>query len=242
MSVKRTSSQMGGGAPSTRRIVRAKRTVIGNVGGKIPASRSTLAQAKSPFGTKREMTFLYENELTALAAATSQIVSVMSNSLFDFDQSGLFGNKQPLFYDAMLSAAGPYRQYRVKSWKTTYTVMNNTASPITVWAIPPVSATAEIDSAAEADNFPGTKSLYLGSVGTSKDSGTITVYGHVDDVYGANADLDTLTGNYNANPNSPCYQGIYVKAADGSTALSSVYVAVRHEAYTTLGLVDAIVS
>jgi len=222
----------------------AKTSTLGNIGGKVSRNMTTLNLAKGPFASKKFMTFLYENELTAIPSANVNALSVMSNSLFDFDQTSTatFGNKQPLYYDALMSASGPYKQYKVISWKTTYTILNqSTAVPITVWAIPPISATSEIDSAAEADNFPGSKSLYLGPVGSSKNMGTVTIYGHTDDVYAAQAALDTLAGAYNANPLSPCYQGLIIKGSDGTTA-PLVYVAVRHEAYTELGVVDSLVS
>lgn len=234
----------GGEHPKKRSRVQSKKNSVGNIGGRVSASNTTLAKAKGPFAATKYMTFVYENELTAIPSATAQGLPVMANSLYDFDQTGggTFGNKQPLYMDSLLTSSGPYKQYRVISWKTTYTVFNLSAStPITVWAIPPVSATAEIDSAAEADNFPGCKSLYLGPQTSSKNMGEVTVYGHTDDVYAAQSSLDTLTAQWNANPLSPVYQGLYIKASDGSTA-PSVYVAIRHEAYTQLGLVDSLVS
>lgn len=233
-----------GGENAKKRKMQVKKNVVGNIGGRVSASNTTLAKAKGPFAATKYMTFVYENELTAIPSATAQSLPVMANSLYDFDQTSgnTFGNKQPLYMDSLLTSSGPYKQYRVISWKTTYTVFNlSTSTPITVWAIPPVSATAEIDSAAEADNFPGSKSLYLGPQTSSKNMGEVTVYGHTDDVYSAQSSLDTLTAQWNANPLSPIYQGLYIRASDGSTA-PSVYVAVRHEAYTQLGLVDSLVS
>lgn len=241
--VKRSSSMLTPGGSRTFKKRKTTRNIVGNIGGRVSASATTLARSKGPFAATKYMTFLYENELTVMGGASvTTPLSVMSNSLFDFDKNGIFGNKQPLYFDTLLSASGPYKQYRVISWKTTYTIINNSGStPITVWAIPPVSAAAEIDSAAEADNFPGCKSLYLGNNGSSKNQGTLTVFGHVDDVYPAQKGLDSLAAAYNADPLSPCYQGLIIRASDGVTA-PSVYVAVRHEAYTQLGVVDSLVS
>lgn len=241
--VKRSSSMLApGGSQSTKRR-KTTRNVVGNIGGRVRPGSTTLARAKGPFTNTKLMTFIYENELTVMTGSTNvTALSVMANSLFDFDKNGIFGNKQPLYYDTLLSASGPYKSYKVISWKTTYTIMNNSVStPITVWAIPPISAQAEIDSAAEADNFPGTKCLYLGPLSSSKNQGTLTVYGHIDDVYSNAITIDTCTGQYNADPLSPCYQGLVIKGSDGSTA-PSVYVAVRHEAYTQLSVVDSLVS
>jgi len=44
--------------------------------------------------------------------------------MYDYDNTGEAGNKQPLYYDALLSASGPYKQYKTISWKTTWYFMN----------------------------------------------------------------------------------------------------------------------
>jgi len=49
--------------------------------------------------------------------------------MYDYDNTGEAGNKQPLYYDALLSASGPYKQYKTISWKTTWYFMNQTACP-----------------------------------------------------------------------------------------------------------------
>jgi len=46
-------------------------------------------------------------------------VQVKPNDMYDYDNTGEAGNKQPLYYDALLSASGPYKQYKTISWKTT---------------------------------------------------------------------------------------------------------------------------
>lgn len=211
--------------------------------GYVAPSRTTLANASGPFTNKFLTTFEYQNELTLMTGATNlTLLSVLYNSMFDFDKNGNFGNKQPLYYDQLLSASGPYKQYKVLSWVTTFTISNVTANlPLTVWLLPPMAASAEIDSAAEADNFPGVKRLYLTGGGGSKSMGSFTVKGHVKDVYPGYADDNNIVGNYNSDPALPCYGGIIVKGADGSTA-PSVYVAVKHMALTECSFVDSIVS
>jgi len=86
-----------------------------------------------------------------------------------------FGNKQPLYFDTLFTASGPYKQYKVHSWKATWTFVNTSATPQSIWVIPPIAAAAEIDSAAEADNFPGVKRLYLAPNGGGDSKGTVTV-------------------------------------------------------------------
>jgi len=48
-------------------------------------------------------------------------------------------------------------------------------------------------------------------------------------------------GITNASPTNPVYQVVVIRGSDGTTA-ADVYVSVKHEAYTELQLVDAIVS
>ena len=127
-------------------------------------ARTTLQKADGPgqpFPRSKLVNLIYENQLTAVTAGGAAFVarSTKPNSAYDFDNNGDFGNKQPLYYDALLTASGPYKNYKVDSWITTYTIINEADVAMTVWAIPPVSASAEIDSAAEADNFPGSKEV-----------------------------------------------------------------------------------
>ena len=162
-----------------------KGNTLGRVSGKIAPSRTTLSLAPGPFAGKKYMTFIYENELTQLStAAAFTHAQVMSNSLYDFDKNGVFGNKQPLYFDTLVTAAGPYRQYKVISWKTTYTVYNaSVAYPVTAFALPPHADTSDLNSAAEVDNWPGVNRLFLTPAQGTQDMGTVSVTGHIDDVY-----------------------------------------------------------
>lgn len=250
--VKRSSSTMGGGAPTKSRFSGTKKrkmskpgTNLGRITGKISPGSTTLSKAPGPFQGRKYMTFLYENALTRSAPGVpSTTLNVQLNSVYDFDKTSLatFGNKQPLYYDTLLTASGPYKSYQVISWKTKFTIVNNTAVPITIWLIPPILATNEIDSVAEADNFPGVKKLYLTAATGSRNVGSLTLTGHQNDVY----PVEVLTGNsttasYAGDPGSPIFGGILVATADGTTNVD-FYVAVCHEAYTELQNVDALVS
>jgi len=196
-----------------------------------------------PFPSVMKTVMVYENELSAGSASNLATYNVACNSLYDFDKHGIFGNKQPLYYDNLLGAAGPYRRYKVTSWRTTYTILNNSANvPITVWAIPPTTAAAEIDSAVEADNWPGVKRLYLGPLSSSKNEGTISVVGNIWDAASTYADSDNnMQGFHSADPTTIIYGGLVVHGSDGTTA-PSVYIAVKHEFDVELSEIDAIVS
>jgi len=233
--------------PTKRRKMASRpNTTLGRITGKIAPSRTTMARTVGPFSNKKFVTFLYENELTSSGATGAlTTLSTACNSLYDYDKTtgAIFGNKQPLYYDNLLSSSGPYKIYKVISWKTTYTIVNvSGVVPVTVWAIPPVNAANEVDSAAEADNMPGVKRIYLTNQYGNKSSGTITVTGHYKDVYPASETTGgQLGGVYNTDPQDIIYGGLIIHAADGTTT-PTVYVAVRHEAYAELEAVDALVS
>lgn len=216
---------------------------FGRITGKVSKGNTTLAKAVGPFGQKKYLTFLYENLMQKFSGSTNVLTTtVKPNSMYDFDNGAEFGNKQPLYYDVLLTASGPYKQYRVISWKTTYYFENSTECPVNIWVGPPVAATAETDSVAEVDNWPGVKRLRLTQKYGSKTFGEIVVTGHVGDVYPTfSSDYASYTGQYNTDPGLPIYQGIVIQAADGST-IPIVYASVKHEAYTELGLVDSLVS
>ena len=124
--------------------------------GLVNPKTTDLSLNRSPFPPKKFMNFIYENELTQLTGGTNVVVrSVVCNDLFDFDRNGDLGNKQPLYFDTLLTASGPYRNFKVISWVTTWTIYNHsTTIPVTCWAVSPTPLSSDIDSAAEADNFP----------------------------------------------------------------------------------------
>jgi len=50
-------------------------------------------------------------------------VQVKPNDMYDYDNTGEAGNKQPLYYDALLSASGPIKY---KTFMKTVYFMNQT--------------------------------------------------------------------------------------------------------------------
>lgn len=216
---------------------------LGKITGVVSEGNTTLAKASGPFSARKFVTFLYENLLQQVSGAANVLVaSVKPNDMFDFDNSNDFGNKQPLYYDQLLTASGPYKQYKVLSWKTTYYFANNSdATPINIWVSAPVAATSEVDSVAEVDNWPGVSRLRLTAKTGSKSYGEIVVTGHIKDVFPTYYGDNTFVGSYNGSPGTPVYQTIVIQGADGSTA-PSVFMSVKHEAFTELNFVDSIVS
>jgi len=172
--LERSSSTQGKKA----KLQRTSTLELGRITGKVAPSSTTLSRAGGPFSGKKFVTFLYENALSKVSGGTNVVtVQVKPNDMYDYDNTGEAGNKQPLYYDALLSASGPYKQYKTISWKTTWYFMNQTACPVDIFISPPLNAANECDTVAEADNFPGVKRLRLTAATGSKNYGQITTTG-----------------------------------------------------------------
>lgn len=234
-------------ASTKRRLGKARmnkaNVILGKIGASyVPPSRTTMAGCQGPFSGTKYVTFLYENALAKVNPGTTLwSLSTIPTGMFDYDVNNYLGNKQPLYFDQLLSATGPYKSYKVISWKTTFTFINEGTTPVNIWVAPALTGAAEVDTAAEADNFPGVKKLYLTSPSGSQNKGSIVVTGHIDDVWKGITEDSGLIGSYTSNPGVPVYTSIVAQAADG-VANCICYVAVKHEAYTELLNVDAIVS
>lgn len=236
------SSKSSKGFKKARKDVN-KSSVLGNLGGsRVSPSQTTLARAPGPFLGKKFVDFIYENGLTKLGGATTFIpVQIVCNSAYDVDSAGYLGNKQPLFYDKLLTAAGPYLQYKVVSWKTTWTIVNTQAVPLNVF-VHGAHALSDFNTVVEAENFPGTKRLYLTESGGSKSSGSITVTGNISDFNGMVDKGREWIGVYNTAPGIAIGGTCLVASADGATTVANVYVSIKHEMYTELSVIDCEVS
>lgn len=212
-------------------------------GAKVALSRTTRSLSAQPFPNKCRKFLTYESILSdeISGALGAKSVRIVANGLFDLDYDNWLENKQPLYFDQLCSATGPYRWYKVLSWKTTWTVINTTACPLNVIAFPGSADPADIDSQSEASNMPGIVQLPLTSIGSSHDMGKITLTGNYRDVYGSNTGDNGVIGTYNANPGAPIYAGLYIQAAKTNT-VCLFHVAVKHEVYVEFTNNDAIVS
>lgn len=213
-----------------------------NNSGRVNSRSTDLSLFPSPFPPKKWVNFEYTSPLTAYAVANATgSISCKPSDLYDFDASGgnVFGNKQPLYYDTLLTGTGPYRQFKVWSWVITYTIVNNANAAITVYGLPTIASAGELDIASEFDNYPGVKKLFLTSITGSKNIGTITVRGALTDVYPFDKHSTALSGTYNASPTVPVYAGLGFVTAAGTV---DVHVAVKATMWTEIGNVDALVS
>lgn len=210
-------------------------TVTGNVG-----NRTTLSMAPTPFPKTRWITFDYQNGLFLRSPlATSDVTAFCPNDMFDFDRTSdnRLGNKQPLFYDQLIgSGIGPYKQFYVKSWYTTFTIINRGTAPITVWLTPPQTTAAEVDTVTEVDNLPGVVKKFIDVPG-GQSMITISNKGAISDM---NAGIEGDTG-FTGFANTPAVP-VFASVVMSSSANLIYEIAVSHKAYTRLTGVDAVVS
>lgn len=236
--VKRTVSSTS----QFQRAAKMRKTTLGTITGKVSPSSTTLATYGGPFAGKKSLTFLYQTglrEVTSVAGATSY-ARIVCNGMFDVDYDNVLDNKQPLYFDSLLSSTGPYQQYKVISWKTTWNLINETDKSVTVWVVPAGIGSGDIDSPTEVANYPGVKRVFLSAKG-GMDRTSVSVTGHFKDMYPSMTQDNGLIGVYNSNPGNAIYGGIVVQNSD-LTNIPVLKVAVKHEAYTELQNVDAIQS
>jgi len=226
-----SSSQFGGGSRkrkatgafttvgSRKRAKFTKKTIFKR--GK-PASTFGLFKmnGEGPFPQKLNTTLQYRSlavQQTGSAVSGTYSATVVLNDLFDFDSSNVLGNKQPLFYDSLFSATGPYTRLECKSWRTRWTIINTGAEPVSIYWNGKGTATAisEEDTTAEVSNRPNMQVYHLTKSGGCMDRCYIKSSGawtdHVSEV------VDPGTA-YNASPGTPIYGTLFANTPTNTTA------------------------
>lgn len=246
--MKRSSSTYGGGAPKKAKTTSSQTAqAAAKAAGRVPPKRTSLVKAGigAPFPAHKRVTFDYSNGLVAYAPGTATgKLSVAYTDLYDFDRTAgnTFGNKQPLYYDQLLSATGPYKQFKVISWTTVFTIINMSESVgLTVYGLPSLIDGSEVDILSEAEAYPGVQRLHLTPSTGSKSMGTITITGNLKDQYDSWSGDSSFIGAYNGPPGNPIYGGLFFSTGDGSTVVN-VEVAVCHRAYTEVSSNDTLIS
>lgn len=116
-------------------------------------------QLAIPFPKVRNVTLNYKYPgytLTSGVTSGTVLQRFMLNSMFDFDFDNNLGNKQPLYYDQLFGADGPYQYYKVNAWKTTITVTNLSSQPLHVYYDQgALGSVTQADTQVEAQNRAG---------------------------------------------------------------------------------------
>jgi len=188
-------------------------------------------------------TLRYNSNMVAIdVSAASVYYSFYLNGMFDFDVDNILGNKQPLYYDQLFSADGPYKNYKVTGWKTTVTVINDSVDPLLVyWA--QADIVADADTLLEVQNRPNVRELILTQRDGDKNSGTIVASGKIEDIQGSIRDPSTLSGGFNGNPTVPCYGNVFFYNPGGTVSTPvNAWLKITHDFYAECARADAIVS
>lgn len=157
---------------------------------------------------------------------------IICNALYDFDYSNYFGDKQPLYFDQLCSAVGPYTNYKVTAWKTTIKLINASSKILNVYFDPASTLVTDTDTPVELKNRPAVQYRQITASANAQPSCTFSYYNSLRRFFGKNQTSDiTLTGDYSSNPSTPIYAALMIQNADGSVAQSDVLMSVTHTFY-----------
>lgn len=200
-----------------------------------------------PFPPVKEFCFLYESPLVnatqSVSGETNFLVGV--NDLFDFDRSvaGYFRNKQPLYFDQLLTSSGPYKRYFVHHWDIYWTVINGeTSTPLNVIHAGPTLTSTDIDTFTEVMSMPGTQMRTLGQVGGDNAKVVIHSKGNVHDAAGVPSRDKNYEGDWVSSPTNGIYESLTVNFPGYSSGTWKCYVAIQARLYATLYGADAVES
>jgi len=185
---------------------------------------SQLGKYVSPFPSHRVATFKYNEERNLAESAGGGDFQVLDlGSLFDPDYTGV--GHQPLYFDQLVTSAGPYRRYRVFSGSVHLQFVNqSTTVPATVFAyLAPYVTTPS--SRVQALEKPLVKWKTLMPIGSGNSTATIVMKynsGHVVGVTDSEfMTEDDYAGGYGNSPalSAKCVSGIYGLGANANAFL-----------------------
>lgn len=217
---------------------------------RLVSSYRGLAKRKSTAGSifpmKRHCSFLYKNPSTTITTAgvnAFYAVRIRCNSLFDVDFDNLFGDKQPLYYDSLLSGTGPYRNYKVNAWKTIIKIVNlETTRTLMAYFDPgSLAGSGEADTATEIRNRAYVQSKILTPVGSGGGMATFVSYRKTKS-FSPTTNEDNYTGNWDGNPSNVIFSTLNVIPVDSQATAYNFMIEVTHIQYATLFNSDAVVS
>jgi len=193
-----------------RKVVRRRRSRYPSALGKVLKNR-------------QKASFLYKDTALLTSAATSGILAQFSlSSLYDFDYSNLFTNKQPLGYDQLVQA-GLYTAYLVHSWTTTITVINRGTAPVDVLYSQGPTASI-VDSKSEMLNWKGTVLRSIGPADGGANKTTFTVKGRLRDIFPDYRTNSSFGAAYNSGPTSGTIGSLRIQDSVGNATAADVHV------------------
>ena len=200
----------------------------------------------NPFPKVKNCTLLYKQPsitLTSGGVSGTILTRFRCNSLYDFDVDNNFLDKQPLYFDQLLSVTGPYKNYKVNAWKTTITVTNLTDRALQVYFDQgTVNSITDADTSTEVQNRQGVINKLITAQANAKPQLTFTSYRKLNSFVPKIANQATeYTGTYAADPTNLIISSLLLTNLDpASITVFQAQVSVTHTFYTTVFNYDSL--
>lgn len=162
---------------------------------------------------------------------TSDAILIKLNSLYDPDYTNILGNGQPMYFDQLCSATGPYQNYRVNSWKMKVTIYNLTPDeagtvsvPLNFYFTQGATSSTDVDTFTELISQGGVQTDLIGPQNTTFAMKEFYLNGSMKDyIPKGTVNDDDWTGTYGTDPAKIVYAAIGVKNANGAGASQLKY-------------------
>lgn len=200
-----------------------------------------------PFPRTMNTTLVYKQPSAVISSngvVNYKVVRFNANGMFDYDYDNLVNNKQPLYFDQLLSIDGPYRQYRVNAFKTRIKFINLSDKALNVyWSPASVNNYTDNDTPTEIQNWKGVSYRQLTSQSNAKPQCTFKTFKKINQLVPATGTRTTQwLGGYGSNPTINIVQALMAETIDGSTTAFNFSIEVEHIFYVQLFDADAIIS
>lgn len=245
--MKRTYSQAVPGSSQGPRAVKKKKWSRSLKSKRIDSSATSYGLGKfsgeGPFPEKLVTSLLYRSvpiKLDGSAGTGTALCRVRLNDPYDFDYDNVLGNKQPLFYDQLFTATGPYTAYEVRAWTTRISIINLANTAVTVYWNGKGSTVGftEEDTLTEVTNRTFVNQYHLAPKGGTGDRCFIKSSGSMK---AFNRDEQTFLVGYNTSPSTTAIGTLFFNTPT-TTDAPSVMVQVDHYFHMDCSRIDAAAS
>lgn len=183
-----------------------------------------------PFPRRRPIKLRYaETQLLTEAAVGAGVQQVWNlNGIYDTNATG--AGHQPLYYDQLFSATGPYQRYTVDFARIEVTISNNATVPILAAVYLQVGA-LDYPSRDLLLEKPGVKVVQLSSVNAGGSTKTIGWSVDLAKLFGVPhrkliAD-DVYSGFWNSNPSQICFAVAMIYSMPGVATVAAAFTDTR---------------
>ena len=174
---------------------------------KRPKRTTQLLMSRSlPFPVSKKTQMVYTYGYAQPASAAFDYFTIACNDMFDLDRTTLESWEiSSLRFWRYSISTGPYKNYYVESWETTWTVVNMTSVPVRMYVAPALNVSTEVDSQTEAENFPGVVIRDITHNDGSQNKVSVKVRGSVKDIYPTSSKDINFVGTYGASPTTSIF-------------------------------------